>query len=606
MSEVRNKGRIVILALLVVSAFIGIGARLFVVQLNPEAWVLEPMKNNQREMIPVGSRGAIVDRNGEILALDVPAYHVGIDPADINRYGDPEAVIRCLSSEFRIPARQLRDLLADTNDRYEPIRKFLPESRLTHFKAVPEKFGVEYFPPNVTDGGPTNIFLRGVTLEETSMRDYPKRQLMSHVVGFSNAEGDGCAGIELVMDEYLKGKEGRRVSTRDGRRQEIYGTRIVDTPPEDGATVYLTLDQQLQYAVEDVLQRMRDEFQAKAVWAIVQRVDTGEILAMASYPNYDLNRFSQTPEEWMRNRAISVNYEPGSVMKAAAISGALDNRIVKENDPIDCENGYWVYARRALRDSHGMGIMSVADVIKHSSNIGTAKIALAMGDRLLYTRLKAFRFGERLGVGLPGEEAGIFYSPTSPNWSKLSITRIGMGQGIAVTSLQMLSMMNAIANDGTQMKPYVVSKVVAPDGTVVVENKPEDLGNPLTVRTARQMQRLLARVTEDDGTAPKAQVEGYTVAGKTGTAQKANPTGGYYEKNFVASFAGFLPAEDPQIGIIVVADDPGTINAQTGRKENYYGGTVCGPAFSEIAEFAVRYLKIAPDGNRVYVMGSDE
>ncbi|MBN2684693.1 MAG: penicillin-binding protein 2 [Pontiellaceae bacterium] len=606
MSEVRNKGRIVMLALLVVSAFVGIGARLFVVQLKPEAWVLEPMKNNLREIIPVGNRGAIVDRNGEILALDVPAYHVGIDPYDINRNGDPEAVIRCLSREFRISERELRRLLSDTDKHYKAIRKFLPESRLANFEAKPEKFGVEYFPPNVSDGGPTNVFLRGVTLEETSMRDYPKGELMSHVVGFSNAEGIGCAGIELVLNDYLKGKEGRRVSTRDGRRQEIYGTRIVDTPPEDGATVYLTLDQQLQYVVEDVIHRTYDEFQAKAVWAIVQKVDTGEILAMASYPTYDLNLYNQADPEWMRNCAISVNYEPGSVMKAAAIAGALDDDIVREDDLIDCENGYWVYARRALRDSHGMGEITVADVIKHSSNIGTAKIALAMGDRLFYTRLKAFHFGERLGVGLPGEEAGIFYSPKSQNWSKLSITRIGMGQGIAVTSLQMLSMMNAIANDGVQMEPYVVSKVVAPDGEVLVKKEPEILGRPLTRNTAIQMQRLLARVTEDDGTGTKARVEGYTVAGKTGTAQKVNPAGGYYEKNFVSSFAGFLPAEDPQIGIIVVADDPGTINARTGAKENYYGGTVCGPAFSEIAEFAVRYLKIAPDGNRVYVMGSDE
>ncbi len=605
MSEVRNKGRILMLALLVVSAFIGIGARLYVVQLKPEAWVLEPMKNNLRETNPVGSRGAIVDRNGEILALDVPAYHVGIDPCDISQNGDPEAVIRCLSSEFGISERELRVMLADTDKHYKPIRKFLPESRLVNFEAKPAKFGVEYFPPHVTDGGPTNIFLRGVTLTETSMRDYPKRELMSHVVGFSNAEGVGCSGVELVLNDYLKGKEGQRISTRDGRRQEIYGTRVVDTPPEDGATVYLTLDQQLQYVVEDVIHRMCDEFQANAAWAIVQKVDTGEILAMASYPTYDLNRYSKAPSEWMRNCAISVNYEPGSVMKAAAIAGALDNDVVSENDLIDCENGYWVYARRALRDSHGMGEITVADVIKYSSNIGTAKISLAMGDRLFYTRLKAFHFGERLGVDLPGEETGIFHSPQSSGWSKLSITRIGMGQGVAVTSLQMLSMMDAIANDGIQMKPYVVSKVVAPDGEVLMKNEPEILGRPLTRSTAIQMQRLLARVTEEDGTGSKARVEGYSIAGKTGTAQKVNPAGGYYEKNFVSSFAGFLPAEDPQIGIIVVADDPGTINAQ-GRKENYYGGSVCGPAFAEIAEFAVRYLKIAPDGNRVYVMGSDE
>lgn len=602
MSKVRNKGRIFMLAVLVVGAFAGVGARLFVVQLQPEAWVLDPMqKNRTQESIPVGNRGQIVDRNGEILALDVPAYHVCIDPKDIDRNGDPELVVECLSRAFDVSEIELWSMLADTEDRYEPIQKYVPESRLTNFE--PRLYGVNYLPENVPAGGATNIFLRGVTLQETSVRDYPKNHLMSHVIGYANAEGQGCAGVELMMNQYLKGKAGRRVSTRDGLRREIYDTRVVDTPPEDGATVYLTLDQQLQYVVENVVQKTCAEFEAKAVWAIVQRVDTGEILAMASYPTYDLNRYGETPEEWMRNCAIGVNYEPGSVMKAAAISGALDEGVVGENDLIDCEDsGYWSYGGRPLRDSHGMGEISVADIIKHSSNIGTAKVALRLGDDLFYERIKRFHFGERLGIDLPGEEAGIFFSPASRNWSKLSITRIGMGQGIATTSLQMLSMMNAIANNGVQMTPYVVSKVVSPNGDVLAENEPEVLGRPLSAKTAIQMQRLLARVTEEGGTGTKARVDGYSVAGKTGTAQKANPSGGYYSKNFVSSFAGFLPAEDPQIGIIVVADDPGTINAETGRKENYYGGTVCGPAFKEIAEFAVRYLRIAPDGNRVYMM----
>jgi cell division protein FtsI (penicillin-binding protein 3) len=283
-------------------------------------------------------------------------------------------------------------------------------------------------------------------------------------------------------------------------------------------------------------------------------------------------------------------------MKAAVIAAAIDRKIVSENDMIDCENGYWVYGGKKLEDSHGEGLIPVKDVIKVSSNIGTAKIAMLMGNQTLYNSLKAFHFGDRLGVDLPGEEGGIFYSPK--NWSKISITRIGMGQEIAATALQVLSMMNAIGTDGVQMRPRLVKGVKANDGTVLEEFKPEVIGRPISARTARQMRKLLARVTEEGGTGTKAAVEGYTVAGKTGTAQKIRPAaegGGYYSKNFVSSFVGFLPAEKPEIGIIVVADDPGTYT-ETGRKVGYYGGTVCGPAFKAIADYAVRYLRIPPGG----------
>jgi len=605
MAEVRYRSRIAVLAAVVVLVFVGIGARLCVLELKPEAWVLTPIQENRKlEWKPIGNRGHIVDCNGAILAMDMTAYHVILDPKYIHEHGDPEAVARYLSEEFNLPEAEIREKLADPTRQWVPIKRYVPEHRLKRFER--RALGSVYTPKIPLEDGSTNIYLRGVKLEETSIRRYPKGPLMAHVVGFSNMEGAGSAGIEQRMDAYLRGKEGLRISATDGRRREIYGTRTVDIPPEDGATVVLTLDQELQYCVEKTIEQTCREFNAKAVWAIVQRVSTGEILAMASYPTYDLNHYRNAPPEWMRNRAIAVNYEPGSVMKAALISSAIDHHFVSEDDIIDCENGYWVYGGKALRDSHGMKEETVADVVKHSSNIGTAKIALMMGDQLVYDSLKSFQFGNRLGVGLPGEEAGIFYSPK--NWSKISITRIGMGQEIAATAMQMLSMMDAIAYNGVLMKPYVVKKVVSSSGEVLMENKPEELARPLSPSAARRMQRLLARVTEDDGTAPKARVEGYTVAGKTGTAQKIRPIeegGGYYSKNFMSSFAGFIPAQDPEIGIIVVADDPGTYT-ESGRKINYYGGTVCGPAFKEIAEFAVRYLRIAPDGNRIYVVRPDE
>jgi cell division protein FtsI/penicillin-binding protein 2 len=601
MAEVRYKGRIALLAAAILLVFTGIGIRLSFLHLRPAEWVREPIeKGRVFQWRPMGNRGRIVDRNGEILAMDLAAYNVFIDPKYIAEHGDPDAVAHYLGQEFRIPQAKLRAKLADTSRQYVALKKDVPGHQLERFSR--RDFGVNYTPP----GTDTNIYLRGVGLEEAPVRTYPKGPLMAHVVGFSNREGQGAAGVEQRMDEYLRGKEGLRVGKRDGRRREIYSTRTVDIEPEDGANVELTLDQQIQYITENAIEKMCREFHAKAGWAIVQHVRTGEILAMASFPTYDLNRYGNAPAEWRRNRAISFNYEPGSTMKAAVIAAALDKGIVTEDETFDCENGYWVYGGKALRDSHGEDVISVADIIKVSSNIGTAKIALKMGDQLLYDSLRGFRFGERLGIGIPGEEGGIFYSPK--HWSKISITRIGMGHEIGVTALQVLSMMSAIAYNGVQMKPMLIKRVTAPDGTVLREFKPEKLGQPISPSGARQMQRLLARVTEEGGTGTKARVEGYSVAGKTGTAQKIKPAaegGGYYSKNFTSSFVGFLPVENPEICIIVVADDPGEYT-ESGRKIKYYGGTVCGPVFKEIAEFAVRYLRISPEGSRVYVARPDE
>lgn len=605
MGEARYKGRIALLAATILIVFTGIGVRLVFLHLRPEEWVRKPIEQGRLlEWKPMGNRGRIVDRNGEILGMDLDAYHVCADPAYIAEHGDLATVCKTLAQEFRLSPSELHEKLSDTSRQYVRLKKYVPGHQLERFKR--RAFGLMYTPEELNDGVETNIYLRGVMLEEAPIRTYPKGALMAHVVGFANREGVGGAGVEQRMDSYLRGKEGLRVSKRDGHRREIYSTRTIDIEPEDGANVMLALDQQLQYVVEQTIEKLRVEFKAKAAWAIIMRVRTGEILAMASSPTYDLNRYGKAPPEWRRNRTIGFNYEPGSTMKAGVIAAALDHEIVTETDMIDCEKGYWVYGGKSLRDSHGEGIISVADIIKVSSNIGTAKIALKMGDDLLYNSLKAFHFGDRLGVGLPGEEAGIFYSPK--HWSKISATRIGMGHEIGVTALQVLSMMNAIAYSGVQMKPMIVKRITAPDGTVLQEFKPEELGRPLSPSAARRMRKLLARVTEEGGTGTKARVEGYRVGGKTGTAQKIKPAsegGGYYSKNFISSFVGFLPVENPEIGIIVVADDPGTYT-ESGRKIKYYGGTVCGPAFKEIAEFAVRYLRIPPEGSRIYVARPEE
>ena len=585
-----------ILEILIILLFGGIFFRLSLLHLRPASWITKPIeKSRALEYRPVGSRGKILDRNGQILAADVAAYHVVLDPKYIAEHGDADSVINVLSSFFKLDREKLTSTLADKNRRYVRLLKYVPARKLESFDRVFQ--GVMYRPNEET-----GVILKGVLLEEAPIRSYPKGSLMAHVLGFSNREGVGSAGIELRYNSYLKGKEGHRSSKKDGRGREVYSARELDIPPENGATVMLTLDQQIQYVTEKAIEKICFEYNAEGAWAIVQDVRSGEILSMASFPKFDPNRYGRAPQEWLRNRAISVNFEPGSTIKAGVVSKAIDADLITPKDRFNCEDGSWFYAGRILNDSHAEGVLSVEDILKVSSNIGTAKIALMMGDQSLYEGLKEFQFGERLGIGLPGEEAGIFHSTN--HWSKISATRIGMGQGISATALQVLSMMSAIANDGFQMRPYLLKQIVSDQGEVLQENEPELLGQPISRSTALQMQRILARVvSEEDGTGKKARVEGYTVGGKTGTAQKVKSReegGGYYDKRFTSTFVGFIPVENPQLAIIVVADDPG-IYTESGRKIRYYGGTVCGPAFRDIAEFSVRYLRISPEGRTVYL-----
>jgi cell division protein FtsI (penicillin-binding protein 3) len=404
------------------------------------------------------------------------------------------------------------------------------------------------------------------------------------VLGFVNHDGIGSGGIEQCMENYLKGVPGLLESRLDGRRREMYDRRVREVAPREGSDVVLTIDQNLQYILEKGVDAAMEKHQAKAVMAIMQRVKTGEILAMVSRPGFDPNQFRETVDAQKLNRTIGYVYEPGSTFKVAVIAAALDQGIVTPETVFDCENGRWLYQNKILRDYHSYGLLNVADVLKKSSNIGAAKIAIMMGDARLDKSLRAFMIGCRLGIDLPGEEGGILRQVE--NWSPISSSRIAIGQGVAVTALQMLGVMCGIANDGRVMRPYVVKEVVSSSGTVLMRQTPHVLSQPIRPETAALMRTLLARVTEEGGTGVKACVDGYSVAGKTGTAQK--PVAGHYsESAYMASFVGFLPAENPEIGMIIVVDEPQPLHT---------GGLVSAPVFGEVAEQAVRYLGILPGG----------
>jgi cell division protein FtsI (penicillin-binding protein 3) len=562
MTEKRQRGRIIILAMLIALVWTGLGVRLAYLHLGDTEHLrskVERIRKVEKEIL-VG-RGRILDRNGNIMALDLALKHVFVDPKVILESGHSRFITRQLARLLELDPAMVASKVNRPDRRFEYVKSFVQEDVAKNLHS---------------------LGMNGVHFEDVSARHYPRGPLLSHVLGFSNLEGVGSAGLEQRYDRYLRGVPGLRITEVDGRRHEVYVRRDVDIQPQEGSDVILSIDQNLQYFVERALDRAMTEHHAKGAWAIVQHVRTGDILAMASRPAFDPNEYRQAADDDRLNRAIGYVYEPGSTFKVAVYAAALNEGLIKPEQIVDCENGRWIHNGRPLRDYHPYGKLSYADALKKSSNIAAAKVALQLGDERLYNYLKTFGIGKPTGIGIPGEEGGIL-NPRS-RWTSLSVSRIAMGHEVAVTGLQMVNILTAMGNNGFLMKPRIVQKVVNNKGETVVDVKEEVLGRPIRGETAQLMCRLLARITDTGGTGARARVDGYTVAGKTGTAQKP-VNGGYSDDANIASFMGLLPAEDPQLSIIVVVDEP---------QPEHTGGRVASPVFQEIASQAIRYLDIPP------------
>jgi cell division protein FtsI (penicillin-binding protein 3) len=391
-------------------------------------------------------------------------------------------------------------------------------------------------------------------------------------------------GVEALFNRFLTGRNGLIKGEADVRRVELRERRSFEQPAEDGYNIELTIDQTIQHHTEVALERAIENHQGTAAWAVVMRPETGEVLAMASQPGISRSALPRSVEglEAWRNRVISVNYEPGSTLKALTVAAAMNEGLISTNTVIDCERGGWRYANRTLRDKV-YGQQPVSVIIQKSSNIGTAKIALQLGNNRMYHYLRGAGFAEPLGIDLPGEERGILDPPRS--WPQIKITRVAIGQGISVTALQMATLYSAIANGGQRMRPLILKRITTAEGEVILEREPTPHGPPLLKpEVAAQMRAMLENVTKKGGTGTRAAVPGYRVAGKTGTAQMAVP-GGYSETDFIASFAGFLPVDKPELVIVVCVERPQPLHT---------GGMVAAPAFAEIALQSAHYLNIQP------------
>ncbi len=419
---------------------------------------------------------------------------------------------------------------------------------------------------------------------EDQLRVYPSHSLAAHVLGFVGKDDHfGKEGIEASLNSKLIGAHGWRVTETDARKRELVSLRQQDVAPRDGLNVVLTLDAGVQHIVESELAEAIKKHTPISASVVVMRPKTGEILAMATAPSFDPNAPGNYPADHRRNRVVNDMSEPGSTFKVVVVSSALNEKTVGLRDTFDCERGHFLSAGKELRDHDPYGILSVESIITKSSNIGSAKIGIKLGEETLHNYIRGFGFGERTGIILPGEAGGIVHP--LKRWNKLSISRIPMGHEMAATPLQMVMMMGAVANGGKLMRPSLVDRLEDPSGRVAVKFAPQVVREVLRPEAAMQMIQALRTVVGPEGTAPKAKLEFFSVAGKTGTAQKAGP-GGYLPGKYFSSFIGFFPANDAELCISVVFDEP---------HNGYYGGQTAAPVFARIAERAANYLGLKPD-----------
>ncbi|HWY27066.1 MAG TPA: penicillin-binding transpeptidase domain-containing protein [Candidatus Angelobacter sp.] len=511
-------------------------------------------RQQQRTFEISPKRGQILDRKGRELAVSLPMDSVFADPADLS---DAEMVARLLSRVLDVPADELETKIRDAHTPVRLAKKLSPET-------------VERI---------NAMNLRGVFFQKENRRVYPQRELAAHVLGFVDVDEKGLGGIEHSLDKLIRGRPGRVMVMADGRRH-WYDRREAAADP--GASVVLSIDETIQYIAEKELTRAIEQTQAKNGVVVVQDPNSGELLAVANWPTFDPNSAGAYPDEVRMDRAVTAAYEPGSTFKLITLAGAIENGITNPNELIDCQMGTILVAGRLIHDHKPFGILSVRDVLAQSSDVGTIKIALRLGGPKFYDVIRDFAIGQSTGIELPGENRGLL-RPIE-NWSANSIGSLAMGQEVSATPVQMVSAVSAIANGGLLYRSRVVHEIRgdAP-GALRTHPAPTQATDSRTAATIREMMESVIL----NGTGKPAKLNGYTAAGKSGTAQKIDPATGHYSKNqYVASFVGFAPVNEPVLTILVALDSP--IGA-------HFGGDVGGPVFKHIAEQALAYLDVPHD-----------
>ena len=514
-------------------------------------------RQHEREVIEEAKRGGIFDRSGNPLAVSVQKISFFADPylvrnTAVRRKGKTDTVNKA-SEVASIFARHF-----GKNKRYYS-RKLRKKGRFVWMeRSVPIARAQE-----LMDAG-----IQGVGFEKVQQRYY--LNIASQVIGLTDSENHGISGLEKRYHEELKGHDGVKVFQRSATGERFLAAGEEQIDAREGLSIELTIDADMQAIVEDELRLAAKEFKARAAIGIVLDVATGEILAMANYPRFDMNNRRSYQQERSRNRAITDAFEPGSTFKIVMAAAATEVLERKAGDMLDAHNGRFVIYKRTIRDHEKFDKISFRDAMVHSSNIIAAKTAMELGTETFYEYVKRFGFGEKTGIDIIGEVPGLLRKPE--HWDNTTLPWLGYGYAFTATPLQILQAYSALANDGVMMRPYIVSRVMDPEGNVVREIKPEKVREVMKPETAVYLRNNYFQPIVEEGTGTSAAIDGITVAGKTGTAQKLK-NGSYHQRAYVASFVGFYPVLKPRIAAIVVIDEP---------KTAYYASIVAAPVFSRI------------------------
>lgn len=548
--------RVIGLFCLLAGALVVISGQLFSLQVYRYAELAEAAKRQSLRQVPsVSRRGTIYDRNGRELAISLGASSIFAQPSQVE---NPKQTAASLSAALNLP-----------------VEKILAQLR-TEKSFVWIKRSVSQEEADTV----ARLKLKGIESNTESRRFYPKQQQAAHLLGFVGTDDRGLEGLEVQYDAILAGKSKVILRQQDAKRRPIFRDDAGDT---QGSDLYLTIDEVIQYIAEREVEAAVIQSSALSGSAIVMDPFSGEILALANYPTYDPNTYAEASAFTRRNRAVTDYYEPGSAFKAIVGAGALEERLVRPEDRFNGEGGAIQVGGVTIRDHERYESLTFSEVLAYSSNVGAIKVGQRLGKSLYYDYISGFGFGNLTKIDLPGETPGMIRRPKE--WSALSLASLSIGQEISVSPLQMVVAMSAIANGGLMVRPYVAKSVVSADGKVVHENAPTQVRRVISEATARTLATILKGVVTE-GTGKAAAVEGFEVAGKTGTSQKVDPvTHRYSRQKVVASFVGFVPVEQPRLAIIVIIDDPSVLR---------WGGSIAAPTFREIARESLKHLKIAP------------
>lgn len=548
--------RIFVLELLFGMAFLLLAAKAVTLQVIDADQLTVLADKDQTITVHIqGQRGDILDRNMKKLSTSLDAVSIAAAPVDVKT---PEKAAGRLAS--------LLDM-----DRDVVFQKLTSgKSFVWVKKKLPPEMG-----PAVKKLG-----IKGVFPLKDAVRFHPSRELAAQIIGMTTTDHRGKEGLEFKFDSLLCGRK----ETLRLRKNTMKSVAAIQERFK-GDSLVLTIDKTIQYIAENALKDAVESSGARSGMAVVMRPDTGEVLAMAHVPLFNPNAYNDFDQNSWRNRAVTDAFEPGSTMKIFLAAAALDQGFSTPDSLFDCENGRFTIKRKTIRDTHPHGWLTLSEIIRVSSNIGVAKIALIMGEENLYTALTRFGFGNRTAVSCPGETRGTLRP--ADQWSSLDTASIAFGQGMSTSAIQLACAVSAIANKGVLMKPRLIRTVIGPDGVEKKSYAPARVRQAVSSRTAKAVTRMMQSVVQEGGTGTRARLPGYRVCGKTGTAQKARTDGkGYAAGDYTALFVGFAPADAPQLAAAVIIDEPRT---------SHYGGVVAAPAFKTILQKSFNYLNIPPD-----------